>query len=92
MFTNKQQEILTYNIYKKDNNINICIPVLGLINPKFKLIENNLYIYFSDYNKSFFINNLKEDTIQYIKNEQAYIVESLVYDSKLIHKINLTNK
>lgn len=89
MSNKSQQEILTYNIYKQNNNINICIPVLGLTLPQFKLIDNSLCIYFLYNNKSYLIHNLKLEIINYIKNEQAYIVESLLYDPKLAHKIIL---
>lgn len=81
------QEILTYNIQISDSNLNICIPASGLTNPKFTIKENSLYIFLEDYKKKFFIRKLPIEVIDYIKEGRAYIIECLVYDKKLSHKI-----
>lgn len=85
------QEILTYEIYKKNNNIYINIPVSGLIEPKYLIKENSLYIFLYNYTQGFILHNIDDKTIQYIVNKKAYLVESLSYDNQKEHLITLTN-
>ncbi len=70
------QEILTFYLYKKDS-YEISIPVQNLINPKFLLKKNILFILLYDYKQGYFIKNIPQDVLDSIKMEKCYLTESL---------------
>jgi hypothetical protein len=83
------QEILTYEILKNNNNIYLHIPVSGLINPQYLLKNNCLYIFLYNYTQAFVIKNLSTNLIEFIVNNNAYLIESLSYDNQQEHLIQL---
>lgn len=69
------EEILTYELYKRDEIFEIHIPVQNLFNPKFLIKENNLYIYLFNYTHCYILNNIPKETVKEIKKENVLIIE-----------------
>lgn len=84
----QNQELLTHEIFIKNNILYIHIPVSGLINPQYLLKNDKLYIFLYNYTQAYVISDLSQETIEYIIKGRAYIRESLSYDNSQDHYIN----
>lgn len=82
------QEILTFDINKIHDNYYLDIPAQKLINPKFMIKNNDLYIFLYNYSQCFIVKNLSEDFIKNIPLEKCYIKQKLNLNSISI-KISL---
>lgn len=84
---NKQQEeILTFEIYQREGEIIIHLPVANITPIGFKLDNNNLLINLED--KDFIINNLTDRIIRYIHKGNCFIVENLDHlNGKTFHVV-----
>lgn len=84
----KTEEILTYEIYKSKEYIYLHVPVQNLINPKFLLKDNDLYIFLYNYNKCYILKKLSNEIKQSIINRNCFLCES-INSVKINHNIVL---
>jgi len=83
------KEILTYDLYVRNNILYIEVPVSGLINPQYLLKDNSLYVFLYQYTQAYIVKNIDPDFINYIINGRSYLKESLSYDNCQEHLISL---
>lgn len=83
---NNIQEILTFDISKDKNYHYLDIPVQKLINPKFMIKNNDLYVFLYNYSQCFIIKDLPDDFIHNIPLRKCYIKQTL---SNIIIAISL---
>lgn len=74
---NHIQEILTFDISKDENYYYLDIPVQKLINPKFMIKNNDLYVFLYNYSQCFIIKDLPEVFIYNIPLGKCYIKQNL---------------
>lgn len=78
---NTVQEILTFDIKKDQSDYYLDIPVQKLINPKFMIKENDLYIFLYNYSQCFIIKNLPKEFIEAIPFNKCFIKQKLNLNS-----------
>lgn len=74
---NTIQEILTFDLHQLNNIYYLDIPVQKLINPKFMIKEDDLYIFLYNYSQCFIIKSLPEDFLNNIPLNNCYIKQQL---------------
>lgn len=74
---NKLKEILTYEIYQNEDKFCLHVPVQNLINPKFLLKNNELYILLYDYTQGYIIKSIPLNIIEAILNKNCYLCEAI---------------
>lgn len=84
-----KQEILTYEIYKRKNNLYISIPVNNLVQPKFLIKNNSLYIFLYNYSQCYVIKKINQEVIGFIKTGNCYILENLNQENSVSHLVKL---
>ena len=77
MKTNNIQELLDVEIYQKNDFYYLEVPVQNIIQPKFLLKDNTLYLFLYDYKDCYIIKNLNPSIIDAIKNEKCFFLESI---------------
>ena len=82
------QEILTFDISEENNFFYLDIPVQKLINPKFMVVNNDLYIFLYNFSQCFIIKKLPNDFLEAIPFHTCYIKQKLTLNDSLI-KISL---
>jgi hypothetical protein len=78
------QEILTFDLIKNNENYYLEIPVQKLINPKFMIKDNNLYIFLYNFSQCFIIKNLPLNFLKSIPLNNCFIKQKLNLNSILI--------
>jgi hypothetical protein len=84
----KIKEILTYEIYTVKDSIYVHVPVQNLINPKFLLKNNQLYIFLYNYTMGYMLDKLPLNLIDAIKKNKCLLCEAINSKEKQ-HQINL---
>lgn len=77
MKKNNIQELLDVEIYQKNDFYYLEVPVQNIIQPKFLLKDNTLYLFLYDYKDCYIIKNLNPPIIDAIKNEKCFFLESI---------------
>ena len=77
MKTNNIQELLDVEIYQKNDFYYLEVPVQNIIQPKFLLKDNTLYLFLYDYKDCYIIKNLNSSIIYSIKNEKCFFLKSI---------------
>ncbi len=77
MKKNNIQELLDVEIYQKNDFYYLEVPVQNIIQPKFLLKDNTLYLFLYDYKDCYIIKNLNPFIIDAIKNEKCFFLESI---------------
>lgn len=78
------QEILTFDIKTINNDYFLDIPVQKLINPKFMIVDSDLYIFLHNYTQCFIIKSLPDNIINNIPKNNCYIKQKLNLDDSPI--------
>ncbi len=88
---NKLEEIVTYEVFVKNNIFYLKVPVTGLENPKFVLKEDekSLYIFIFNFELCYLIKEIDPDIIGSIKAGRCYLVEGLLAQYNVEHNIDL---
>lgn len=87
----KSQEILTYEIFEKKDLFYLSIPVNNLINPKFLIKNNNLFIFLYNYSQCYIVKKIPKNIIKEIINKNCFLRENLNQDKPVNHLIKLFN-
>lgn len=74
---NTIQEILTFDLHKVHDIYYLDIPVQKLINPKFMIKEDNLYVFLYNYSQCFIIKSLPKDFLENIPLNNCFIKQQL---------------
>lgn len=74
---NSIQEILTFDLHKVHDIYYLDIPVQKLINPKFMIKEDNLYVFLYNYSQCFIIKSLPKDFLENIPLNNCFIKQQL---------------
>jgi hypothetical protein len=86
------KEILTHEIFLKEEHCEIAIPVQNLVEPSFLLDRRDLYIFLYHQTQAFVLRNLDEHIVEFIIAKKCYIVESLLFEQRHQFLINLDPK
>lgn len=78
------QEILTFDLNKINQNYYLDIPVQKLINPKFMIKNDNLYIFLYNYSQCFVIKSLPVDFLKNIPLGNCFIKQKLNLNNIII--------
>ena len=87
----KSQEILTYEIFEKQDSFYLSIPVNNLINPKFLIKNNNLFIFLYNYSQCYIVKKIPKSIMKEIINKNCFLRENLNQDKPVNHLIKLFN-
>lgn len=83
------EELLTYEILKIADIIHLAIPVQNLINPSFKVINNDFYINIDNNSRNYLIKNLPDYLIEFIKNDKVFLKENLSLEFGNLHPVKI---
>lgn len=78
---NSIQEILTFDLNKVNQYYYLDIPVQKLINPKFMIKNDDLYIFLYNYSQCFVIKSLPIDFLENIPLDNCFIKQKLNLNS-----------
>lgn len=87
----KLEEIVTYEVFSKNNIFYLKVPVTGLENPKFVLKEDEktLYVFVFNFEVGYLIKEIDPEVIGSIKAGRCYLVEGLLAQDNVEHNIEL---
>lgn len=83
------EELLTYEIYKRKDDLYISIPVNNLILPRFLIKDDSLYIFLYNYSQCYVIKKINQEVLGFIKAGNCYILENLNQENSVSHLIKL---
>ena len=83
------KEILTYEIFQKSGKVIISLPVHGLMQPRFLVKHNDLYIFLYNYKKAYLIRDLPRFVLQAISHNRCFLIENLTFDEHTEHLVSL---
>lgn len=83
------EELLTYDILRKNDIIYLSLPVQNLINPTFSLDKNNLYISLTEHQHSYIIKKLPDNVLLSILAGTCYLKENLSIEFEKQHLIKI---
>lgn len=78
---NSIQEILTFDLNKVNQYYYLDIPVQKLINPRFMIKNDDLYIFLYNYTQCFVIKSLPIDFLKNIPLDNCFIKQKLNLNS-----------
>lgn len=86
---NNNFQILNYELYKVHNNYFIDVPIHSLLNLKFYLKENNLFINDLDNTLYFRIENIPDYIKENILDKKCYLREIALSNNRTTHLIEI---
>lgn len=86
---NNTKELLTYEVFKRDDKVLLSITGQNLIEPRFLLKKDTLYILLYNYTQAYIIKKLPDYIIDSILTSKCYLIENLHIGKHTEHHITL---